>query len=105
MKKLHKTFLIALSLTSSFVLFANESNARHFSHITSKQGLSHSTVISIAQDKNDIMWFATFDGLNRYDGYNFKVYRNERDNENSLMHDVLRVVFVDSEGVLWIGNR
>lgn len=86
-------------------MLANESNGRHFSHITSKQGLSHSTVISIVQDKNDIMWFATFDGLNRYDGYNFKVYRNERGNTNSLMHDLLRVVFIDSDAVLWIGNK
>ncbi len=87
------------------MLFSSESNARYFSHITSLQGLSHSTVISIAQDKNDIMWFATFDGLNRYDGYSFKVYRNERGNENSLIQDILRVVFIDSEGILWAGSK
>lgn len=77
----------------------------HFYQLSSKQGLSHSTVISITQDKHDIMWFATFDGLNRFDGYSFRVYRNERKNEHSLMHDVLRTLFIDSEGVLWIGNK
>lgn len=51
------------------------------------------------------MWFATFDGLNRYDGYNFRVYRNEPGNENSLMHDVLRTLLIDSDGILWIGTR
>ncbi len=105
MKKSHKTLFTLLLLTYSIVLFSNESNGKHFSQISSKQGLSHSTVISIAQDKNDIMWFATFDGLNRYDGYSFKVYRNEIGNESSLLHDVLRTVFIDSDAVLWIGNK
>jgi signal transduction histidine kinase/ligand-binding sensor domain-containing protein/DNA-binding response OmpR family regulator len=105
MKKSYSIFLTALLLTNAFFLFPNESNGKHFSQISSQQGLSHSTVISIAQDKNDIMWFATFDGLNRYDGYAFKVYRNERGNDNSLMHDVLRTTFLDADGLLWIGNK
>lgn len=84
---------------------AAEKKNMHFYQLSSKQGLSHSTVISITQDKNNIMWFATFDGLNRFDGYSFRVYRNERGNEHSIMHDVLRTLFIDSEGVLWIGNK
>lgn len=89
------------------ICFSNaaEKKNMHFYQLSSKQGLSHSTVISITQDKHDIMWFATFDGLNRFDGYSFRVYRNERKNEHSLMHDVLRTLFIDSEGVLWIGNK
>lgn len=89
------------------ICFSNaaEKKNMHFYQLSSKQGLSHSTVISITQDKHDIMWFATFDGLNRFDGYSFRVYRNERKNEHSLMHDVLRTLFIDSEDVLWIGNK
>jgi len=102
------TYLILLLLIIQFnttVCLSSEQNGMYFSQLSSKDGLSHSTVISIAQDKNNIMWFATFDGLNRYDGYTFKVYRNEKENENSLMHDVLRTLFIDADGDLWIGSK
>ena len=46
-----------------------------FKHLTSEAGLSHLYVRCIMQDDQGFMWFGTFDGLNRYDGYNFKVYR------------------------------
>ena len=105
MKNSHSTLLAAFMLLNAVLVFSNDSKAKYFSKISSQQGLSHSTVISIAQDKNEIMWFATFDGLNRYNGYDIKVYRNERGNDKSLMHDVLRTLFVDSEGLLWIGNK
>lgn len=105
MKNANRILLIFTIVFSSFTCFSAEPNGMYFSQISSKEGLSHSTVISIVQDKNNIMWFATFDGLNRYDGYAFKVYRNERNNENSLIHDVLRVLFIDSDGVLWIGSK
>lgn len=105
MKNSHPILVAAFVLLNSVSLFSNDSKAKHFSKISSQQGLSHSTVISIAQDKNEIMWFATFDGLNRFNGYDFKVYRNERGNDKSLMHDVLRTLFVDSDGFLWIGNK
>lgn len=98
------TALLCL-LGISALLPANEHKPYHFSQISSREGLSHSTVLSIVQDKNEIMWFATFDGLNRYDGYTFRVYRNERDNPNSLMHDVLRTLLIDTEGTLWVGTR
>lgn len=97
------TLILLFSIT--LMVVAGEQKLYHFSQISSREGLSHSTVLSIVQDKNDIMWFATFDGLNRYDGYTFRVYRNERNNPNSLMHDVLRTIFVDSDGNVWVGNR
>ena len=105
MKNSHFILLTVVVFFISVSLTAGETQKKHFSQISSQQGLSHNTVISIVQDKNDLMWFATFDGLNRFNGYDFKVYRNERGNDKSLMHDVLRVLFVDSEGLLWIGNK
>ncbi|MDD2284696.1 MAG: two-component regulator propeller domain-containing protein, partial [Paludibacter sp.] len=105
MKNANRILLILMIVFSSFTCLSAEPNGMYFSQLSSREGLSHSTVISIAQDKNNIMWLATFDGLNRYDGYAFKVYRNERDDENSLMHDVLRILFIDSDGVLWIGSK
>ena len=47
--------------------------------LTMSDGLSQNSVFSIAQDNDRNMWFATYDGINRYDGYNFTLYRTERD--------------------------
>ena len=46
-----------------------------FEHISSDKGLSQGSVTCIAQDNNGFMWFGTYDGLNRYDGFNFKIFR------------------------------
>ena len=55
-----------------------------FQHITVREGLSQNTVMCIQQDLYGFMWFGTFNGLNRYDGYNFKVYKKEAGNLKSL---------------------
>lgn len=76
-----------------------------FSHISIKEGLSQSTVFAIAQDKTSCMWFATYDGLNKFNGYNFTVYRHDPLNNNSIGSDIIRSLFVDSQEKLWIGTR
>lgn len=52
------------------VLNAGVTEDIYFSHIGLKEGLSHSTVFAINQDKEGNLWFATYDGVNKYDGYN-----------------------------------
>ena len=76
-----------------------------FQQLSIEQGLSQSTVYSIAQDKEGFIWLATQDGLNKYDGYEFSYYRNEIDNPNSLMHNLVRIVFVDSKNNVWAGTQ
>ena len=49
----------------------------HFNHLTTEDGLSNNNVYDIIQDKLGFIWFATDDGLNRFDGYDFKIYRND----------------------------
>ena len=75
-----------------------------FVHIGSEQGLSQSTVLSIRQDKKGNMWFATYDGLNRYDGYTVTVYRHDEEDSLSIASDIIRVVEIDVKGRLWIGT-
>lgn len=77
----------------------------NFTHIGWKQGLSQSSVLSIAQDRNDNLWFATFDGLNRYDGYQFTVYRHREGDTSTLANDYVRCVKCDSHGRLWVGTQ
>jgi len=105
MKNCRYLLLFLLSLLFQMKGLSVETKRMTFSKISSEQGLSHNTVISVIQDKNESLWFATFDGLNRYDGYTFTVYRNERKNPHSLQNDVLRVLFIDSQENLWIGTK
>jgi ligand-binding sensor domain-containing protein/signal transduction histidine kinase len=72
--------------------------------ISPRQGLSQIVVQDILQDARGFLWFCTVDGLKRYDGYTFTIYRNEAHNANSLSHDFLQTICEDSTGNLWIGT-
>jgi signal transduction histidine kinase/ligand-binding sensor domain-containing protein len=74
-----------------------------FEHITTDDGLSASGVTSIVQDERGFIWLATQNGLNRYDGYSFKVFHHEPQNPDSLSANNLRVLLVDGSR-LWIGT-
>ena len=76
-----------------------------FDQITVDDGLSQSMVICILQDKNGFIWFGTEDGLNRWDGYEFKIYKYDPDAENSLSDDYLQTIFEDRDGIIWIGTK
>jgi len=75
-----------------------------FERISVEQGLSHSTVNCILQDSKGFMWFGTDDGLNKYDGYSFTVYKHDLDDPHSLSHNRVQSVFEDQSGVLWAGT-
>ena len=77
----------------------------NFSSVTIKDGLSQGMINYMLQDHFGFMWFATKDGLNRYDGYRFVVYRNDVLNPASLADNHLRVLFEDSKGRMWIGTE
>lgn len=51
------------------------------------------------------MWFATYDGVNKYDGYTFTVYQHDENDPNSIANDISRIVMTDSKGRVWIGTR
>ncbi len=75
-----------------------------FERIGNQQGLSQSTVLKIFQDKKGFLWFATRDGLNKYDGYNFTVYRHIFNNPNSLSSSNITCITEDQNENLWIGT-
>ena len=66
------------------------------------KGLSNSSVNSIFRDSENLLWIGTWDGLNRYDGNNFKIFRPELDNENSLSNQVILKIDEDNKGHIWI---
>ncbi|MCP4895798.1 MAG: diguanylate cyclase [bacterium] len=75
-----------------------------FQQLSIGDGLSNSTVSSIIQDSLGFMWFGTEYGLNRYDGYTFKSFKNNADDSTSLGSSRITVLFEDSTGVLWVGT-
>ena len=75
-----------------------------FEHLSLEQGLSHSTVYSIVQDQRGFLWFGTQSGLNRYDGYKLKVFQHDAKNPFSISNDNAGNLFIDHEGILWIGT-
>ncbi len=79
--------------------------ATRFDHLTIENGLSQSVVNSILQDKKGFLWFATNDGLNRYDGYNFKVFRHDPHNPTSISNNLTTKLYEDPKGRLWVGTR
>ncbi|HNB11185.1 MAG TPA: two-component regulator propeller domain-containing protein, partial [bacterium] len=75
-----------------------------FETLSIEQGLSQTVVYSIVQDSRGFLWFGTQDGLNRYDGYNFTVYKNNHLDTASLSDNRILKVFKDRSGLLWIGT-
>ncbi|MFT4926455.1 MAG: ligand-binding sensor domain-containing protein/signal transduction histidine kinase [Phenylobacterium sp.] len=75
-----------------------------FDHLTIENGLSQNTVSSILQDSQGFLWFATQDGLNRYDGYSFKVFRHDPQDSGSLSANWVETLYEDSKGTMWIGT-
>ena len=75
-----------------------------FEHISLAQGLSQSSVYAITQDKYGFLWFATQDGLDRYDGYVFRVFRNDPADSTSISGNYILRLMVDTSGNVWAGT-
>jgi len=74
-----------------------------FESLTIEQGLSQGMIYDLCQTRDGFLWVATKDGLNRYDGYNFKVYSHSPLDSFSLAEDNVTALFEDSRGLLWVG--
>lgn len=98
----HLRFVILFLFCLAASLSPGRAGDFHFRHYTNKNGLSHNTVYCSLQDKRGFMWFGTDDGLNRFDGYTFKVYRHHSYQPYSLIHNRIVSLFEDSEERIWI---
>ncbi len=95
--------LLFFFLGNSFKLVAQ--NEIRFERISVEDGLSQSSIVSIVQDQYGYLWIATLDGLNRYNGKEFRIYRKEANNLNSLYSNQVRGLLLDSKQNLWITFR
>lgn len=81
-----------------------DSGSIHFDHLTSEDGLSSDIVWSVLQDSHGFIWIGTIDGLNRFDGYNFKVFKHDVSDPDSLGDSSVQVLVEDKENNLWLGS-
>ncbi|MEI6948187.1 two-component regulator propeller domain-containing protein [Paraflavisolibacter sp. H34] len=75
------------------------------SYLGIEQGLSNNSVVCVYQDHNGFMWFGTYDGLNRFDGYEFTVFKHQVGDTASLPGNTIYSIEGDSSHRLWIGAR
>ena len=75
-----------------------------FLHLSQEDGLSQNAGLAFLQDSHGFVWIGTQDGLNRYDGRTFTVYKNDPDNPTSLSHNAINALMEDRDGQIWIGT-
>jgi len=76
-----------------------------FEKFNSERGFYQNTVNAITTDKNGYVWFATPNGLVKYDGYSFNYYYHDHEDPNSIMSNEISCLYNGSDGNLWIGTR
>ncbi|MBX2841684.1 MAG: GHKL domain-containing protein, partial [Flammeovirgaceae bacterium] len=89
----------------SSILFGQSYQNINFKHFTILDGLSQNNVIALIQDKEGFIWIGTEDGINKYDGKKFTIYRHDPDDTNSLNNNNIRTLFEDKSGRLWVGSH
>ncbi|RBQ04328.1 hybrid sensor histidine kinase/response regulator [Pedobacter miscanthi] len=97
-------YLLCASLFLGYLLPAKSQQPIQFDHLGVEKGLSQTSVLAITQDKNGFMWFGTRYGLNRYDGYNIKVYQSSAADPQSISANYVISLFSDSHKNLWVGT-
>ena len=108
--KIEHFLLLAISILNIHSIQAGsiskeDSNKEiEFTNISIPEGLSESVVRASCQDQLGHMWFATQDGLNRYNGYGFTVYRNDPKDSTTIADNIAETIFRDSEGRMWFGT-
>lgn len=84
--------------------YANMVENYNFKNITIEDGLSQSTVETIYQDSKGYIWIGTNDGLDRYNGYEFKYYKHDKDNKNSIPNNYIVDIIEDKNGHIWVST-
>lgn len=100
---LYKVTFLVISILTCSILYGQQSEIK-FSRLTSNDGLSNDNVNSILKDKKGFMWFATAEGLSRYDGYDFTIFKYNSQVSNSVSSNVIYDLLEDREGDLWIAT-
>ncbi len=101
---LARYFSVALLMTLFTASGLSAANPYYFQKLDINDGLSQNCVNAIMQDRSGFMWFGTRDGLNRYDGTGFKVFRNDLSDAAGLGNNFITSLYEDGNGNIWIGT-
>src|ERR1700741_1612431 len=96
--------LFFLLFTRGAFVLSQQQNLK-FDHLDINSGLSQNHILCILQDSRGFMWFGTRDGLNKYDGYKFTVYKNKADDKNSISNNYIQAIKESKDGYIWIATR
>jgi len=100
-----KLVLVLFLIFGGFYTALAQNNKYQFSHLDITNGLSGNQVNCIYKDSKGFMWFGTMAGLNRYDGYTFKVFKHIANNKSSINDDYIESIYEGPEQNLWITTR
>ncbi|HTN22239.1 MAG TPA: two-component regulator propeller domain-containing protein [Pelobium sp.] len=103
MKKF-KTIIFLIALCISTIDGIAEDLSLNFMNLSTKDGLSSNTVNNMFKDRYGFMWFATADGLNKFDGKHFTIYRHNAKDPTSITSNEISDLYEDQKGNLWIGS-
>jgi ligand-binding sensor domain-containing protein len=99
-----KLYIVVSALFFAYTNNFAQNSQYQFSRLNISTGLSHNQVNCIFKDLNGFMWFGTASGLNRYDGYTFKVFKHDVNNKNSIKEDYITNIFEGPDKKLWIAT-
>ncbi|MDB5138853.1 MAG: todS 2 [Mucilaginibacter sp.] len=100
-----KILILCLLLLFKGNFLCAQNNQLQFSHLDINNGLSHNEITSMLKDSRGFMWFGTLSGLNRYDGYKFKIFKHAVSDTTSLDDDYIVSINEGPENKLWIETR
>jgi len=100
-----KEYLLLAGVLLSFNFSTAQYDNISFTNLSSEDGLSQNTIYKIFQDSDGFFWFGTGDGLNKYDGFTFKLFDEDFENMSNLINKGIKFIDEDSKGNLWYGSN
>jgi len=98
-------YKIAIAVLLFFTTTSCTGQSYYFRHFQVENGLSNNAVICSMQDRKGFLWFGTKDGLDRFDGYTFKIFRNDPEEKGSIGSNFIHCLYEDPSGTLWAGTE
>ncbi len=98
-----KYLLVCLGLLICIKVFSQYDHLK-FKHYSTENGLSQASIYQIYQDRKGFIWLATWDGLNRFDGYQFTVFKPNLNNKHSIRGSRISSMVEDDSGYIWVGT-
>jgi len=105
MGEMRRLYCVILIISTVVIAYSQNTDRIFFEHFSIESGLSHIGVNTIMQDSKGFLWIGTYDGLNRFDGVNFRVFRNDIGDSTSLIHNRIFSIIETEDSLIWIGTE